>query len=86
MLVPISLHTPLQNVGIGPENIVALALPRSVEMVVGLLGIVKSGAAYLPLDPEYPQEASCVHAGRCATCTVVDEVGCWRTSSRHSMG
>ena len=42
--------------GIGPENLVALALPRSIEMIVGLLGILKAGAAYLPLDPEYPVE------------------------------
>ena len=42
--------------GIGPENVVALALARSAEMVVGLLGILKAGAAYLPLDPDYPAE------------------------------
>ena len=42
--------------GVGPENLVALALPRSIEMVVTLLGILKAGAAYLPLDPEYPVE------------------------------
>ena len=42
--------------GIGPESIVALAVPRSLEMVVGLLGILKAGAAYLPLDPDYPAE------------------------------
>jgi nonribosomal peptide synthetase DhbF len=42
--------------GIGPEKLVALALPRSLEMVVGLLGILKAGAAYLPLDPDYPAE------------------------------
>jgi non-ribosomal peptide synthetase component F len=42
--------------GIGPENLVALALPRSIEMIVGLLGILKAGAAYLPLDPDYPPE------------------------------
>jgi nonribosomal peptide synthetase DhbF len=39
---------------IGPEDIVAIALDRSIEMVVSLLGVLKSGAAYLPLDPEYP--------------------------------
>ena len=42
--------------GIGPEDVVGLAVPRSLEMVVGLLGILKAGAAYLPLDLEYPQE------------------------------
>ena len=42
--------------GVGPEDIVAIAVPRSMEMIVGLLGILKAGAAYLPLDPEYPAE------------------------------
>jgi amino acid adenylation domain-containing protein len=42
--------------GIGPESLVALALPRSIEMVVGLLGILKTGGAYLPLDPAFPAE------------------------------
>ncbi|MBN3525209.1 amino acid adenylation domain-containing protein [Paenibacillus apiarius] len=42
--------------GVGPEQIVALALPRSVEMVVGVLAVLKAGAAYLPLDPDYPVE------------------------------
>ncbi|MFM9162004.1 MAG: AMP-binding protein, partial [Methylocystis sp.] len=42
--------------GIGPEDLVAIALDRSIEMVVSLLGVLKSGAAYLPLDPEYPVE------------------------------
>ncbi|MFM8859685.1 MAG: AMP-binding protein, partial [Methylocystis sp.] len=41
---------------IGPEDIVAIGLDRSIEMVVSLLGVLKSGAAYLPLDPEYPPE------------------------------
>jgi amino acid adenylation domain-containing protein len=42
--------------GVGPEKIVALAVPRSVELVVALLAVLKAGAAYLPVDPEYPAE------------------------------
>ncbi|WP_024882233.1 non-ribosomal peptide synthetase [Methylosinus sp. LW3] len=41
--------------GAGPEKIVGLCLERSVEMVVSLIAILKSGAAYLPLDPDYPR-------------------------------
>ncbi|WP_254407502.1 non-ribosomal peptide synthetase [Streptomyces sp. GMY02] len=42
--------------GIGPERIVGLAMPRSVDLIVGLLAVLKSGAGYLPIDPEYPAE------------------------------
>lgn len=41
--------------GVGPSDIVGLASSRSPEMLVGLLGILKAGAAYLPLDPSYPE-------------------------------
>jgi amino acid adenylation domain-containing protein/non-ribosomal peptide synthase protein (TIGR01720 family) len=39
--------------GAGPEDLVVLALPRTEDLVVGLLGILKSGAGYLPMDPQY---------------------------------
>ena len=46
----------LQKLGVGPESLVGICVERSVETVVGLLGILKAGAAYLPLDPQYPQQ------------------------------
>jgi len=46
----------LKTLGAGPEVLVAICVERSLEMAVGILGILKSGGAYLPLDPAYPQE------------------------------
>ncbi|MGW4466815.1 amino acid adenylation domain-containing protein [Micromonospora sp. NPDC004704] len=42
--------------GIGPGDVVALLVPRSVQTVVALLGVLKAGAAYLPVDPNYPDD------------------------------
>ncbi|MFI8709486.1 amino acid adenylation domain-containing protein [Bacillus sp. NPDC077411] len=42
--------------GVGPEKMVALAMPRSLEMVVSLLAVLKAGGGYLPLDPDYPSD------------------------------
>jgi amino acid adenylation domain-containing protein len=42
--------------GVGPEVRVGISVERGIEMIVGVLGIVKAGGAYLPLDPKYPLE------------------------------
>jgi amino acid adenylation domain-containing protein len=46
----------LRELGAGPETVVAISAERSLALVVGLVAILKAGAAYLPLDPDYPGE------------------------------
>ncbi|HEX7333555.1 MAG TPA: amino acid adenylation domain-containing protein [Pyrinomonadaceae bacterium] len=46
----------LRRRGVGPETIVGILMERSLEMVVGLLGVLKAGGAYLPLDLNYPKQ------------------------------
>jgi amino acid adenylation domain-containing protein len=46
----------LQKNGVRPGDIVGISMDRSMELIVGMLGILKSGAAYLPMDPAYPND------------------------------
>ncbi|MBD2625726.1 non-ribosomal peptide synthetase [Trichormus variabilis] len=46
----------LQNLGVKPDTLVGICMERSLEMVIGILAIMKAGGAYLPIDPSYPQE------------------------------
>src|SRR5205085_131710 len=46
----------LQNKGVTAETLVPICVERSMEMIIAMLGILKAGAAYVPIDPEYPQE------------------------------
>ncbi|HVH13603.1 MAG TPA: AMP-binding protein, partial [Longimicrobium sp.] len=46
----------LRAAGVGPESRVALCVERGTEMVVALLGVLKAGAAYIPLDPSHPAD------------------------------
>ncbi|MFB8733222.1 AMP-binding protein [Bacillus sp. SL00103] len=44
----------MQSKGVGPGSLVPMLFDRSFDMIVSVLGIVKSGAAYVPMSPEYP--------------------------------
>ena len=46
----------LRELGVGPDSVVGICAERSLELIVALYGVLKSGAAYAPLDPEYPPE------------------------------
>jgi amino acid adenylation domain-containing protein/non-ribosomal peptide synthase protein (TIGR01720 family) len=46
----------LRDRGVKPDSMVGIMVDRSIEMMVGILGILKSGGAYLPIDAEYPEE------------------------------
>ncbi|MFN8596436.1 MAG: amino acid adenylation domain-containing protein [Anaerolineae bacterium] len=46
----------LQKLGVGPEKIVGLCVNRSLDLIVGALGVLKAGGAYLPIDPAYPPD------------------------------
>ncbi|MFH9269263.1 amino acid adenylation domain-containing protein, partial [Streptomyces sp. NPDC017546] len=63
--------------GAGPEGFVGVALERSVDLVVALLAVVKSGAAYVPLDPAYPSERLAFVVGDAGPSLVVTSSGVW---------
>jgi amino acid adenylation domain-containing protein len=46
----------LRSLSIGCESLVGICIDRSLEMAIGIVGILKSGGAYLPLDPDYPKD------------------------------
>ena len=46
----------LRRFGIGPDSLVGICMDRSIEMVVSILGVLKAGAGYVPMDPGYPSE------------------------------
>ncbi|WP_328929087.1 non-ribosomal peptide synthase/polyketide synthase [Streptomyces sp. NBC_00190] len=59
--------------GVGPESLVAVVLPRSVDMVVSVLAVLKAGGAYVPVDPEYPAERRAFILEDAAPVLVLDE-------------
>ncbi|WP_155393867.1 non-ribosomal peptide synthetase, partial [Xanthomonas albilineans] len=68
----------LRELGVRPDDRVAICAQRSVEMVVALLAVLKAGSAYVPLDPAYPPERLAYMRADCGALTVLTD-----TASRH---
>ncbi|WKX71563.1 non-ribosomal peptide synthetase [Streptomyces sp. XD-27] len=71
--------------GAGPEDLVVLALPRTEDLVVGLLGILKSGAGYLPMDPQYLAGRAESVLSEAAPRFAVTDTETWRELPHHDM-
>ncbi|WP_133169230.1 non-ribosomal peptide synthetase, partial [Streptomyces sp. MH60] len=65
----------LRGRGVGAESLVGLALPRSADLVVAMLGILKSGAAYLPIDPRFPSARLGLVLGQAAPALLLTDAG-----------
>lgn len=57
----------LRNLGVKPETIIGLYFERDLEMVIGLMGVLKAGGAYLPIDANYPEERILYMMADCQT-------------------
>ncbi|MGE5339900.1 MAG: amino acid adenylation domain-containing protein [Candidatus Omnitrophota bacterium] len=75
--------------GIGPDTIVAIKINRSIEMIIGILGILKADGAYLPIETDYPQERIdyMIQDSRAFLLVTTNKEGnCYRFGNRDSVG
>ncbi|MFI6093790.1 amino acid adenylation domain-containing protein [Streptomyces sp. NPDC051218] len=63
----------LRGLGVGPERLVGVCLPRTLDMVVAVLGVLRAGGGYVPLDPAFPQERLSLMVGDSAADVVVTQ-------------
>jgi len=65
----------LRTMGAGPDVLVGLLVERSLDMVVGILGILKAGAAYMPIDPAFPHERIAFMLADAGTSVILTQTG-----------
>ncbi|WP_353651744.1 AMP-binding protein, partial [Streptomyces sp. XY431] len=65
----------LVELGVGPERVVGVMMHRSADFVTAVLGVLKSGGAYLPLDPAYPADRIAYMVGDAAPMCVLVGTG-----------
>lgn len=66
----------LVDAGVGPETVIGVALPRSPDLVIALLAVLKAGAAYIPLDLEHPTARLCSLVADAGCPAVIGDPGC----------
>ncbi|MER5218625.1 amino acid adenylation domain-containing protein [Streptomyces sp. NPDC002838] len=69
----------LRDRGVGPDTLVAVALPRTAELAVAILGVLKAGGAYLPIDPGHPSARVDLLLGAAGPALVLTDHGTART-------
>jgi amino acid adenylation domain-containing protein/non-ribosomal peptide synthase protein (TIGR01720 family) len=72
------LHHTLTPHSRSPHPLIALSLPRSPEQIISLLGILKAGFAYLPIDPDLPAERRCLILDDAQVCGGIDTETDWQ--------
>src|SRR5690606_38400227 len=63
----------LIELGVGPDVLVGISVERSLDMVIGLMAVLKAGGGYVPLDPQYPQERLQAMIEDSGTCLVLTQ-------------
>jgi amino acid adenylation domain-containing protein/thioester reductase-like protein len=70
------LAAQLRELGVGPEDRVALVLERSLALVTACLGVLKAGGAYVPIDPSYPEHRRDFMLSDCGAAVVIVDAAC----------
>ncbi|MEO6089056.1 MAG: amino acid adenylation domain-containing protein, partial [Umezawaea sp.] len=78
-------HALLRN-GVGPEDLVAVRLPRSAELITAVWGVLKAGAVYVPIDPDVPAESATRMLADIRPAFVIDETATFGDEPEHNPG
>lgn len=73
----------LQKINIRPETIVGICLERSLDLIIGLLGILKAGGSYVPLDPAYPYDRLAFMLQDLQLPVLLTKIGCLERLPKH---
>ncbi len=76
----------LRSKGVGRGSIVGICLRRSLDMVAGLLGILKAGAAYMPIEPDFPENRIAYMLDDAKATQVLTTADCLPVLARHEVG